>query len=184
MRQLYLLFILVLAACQPSQKIEIVDSETIIEEFPKTWEGKWEGRLKIFNAKGLAQEIYMGLEILPIDTSENHTWTIIYGEGDDQQIRAYELITKDAAIGHYLIDEKNSIILDDYLLGNTLYSRFDVMGSLLTAVYRKEGDKIIFDIIAGSAEPISTTGGEDDIPEVNSFKITNAQRAVLTRKKE
>ena len=46
--------------------------------FPETWEGIWVGELDVYNAKGKAQTLPMELHILPIDSSDNHTFYIIY----------------------------------------------------------------------------------------------------------
>ena len=181
MKNLYVLFFIITVCCFACQPTKVIETKPELP-FPQSWEGMWEGRLEIFNAKGKVQETLMGLEIKPIDSTKTHTWTIIYSEGEKRQVREYELIPKDPAKGHYVIDEKNSIILDDYYYGNTLYSRFDVGGTLLLATYTKEGETIRFEIIAGKTEPISETGGADDIPKVNSYGISVGQRAILKRK--
>lgn len=108
-------------------------------------------------------------------------WHIIYGADVEAGRRAYTLHTRDAAKGHYVIDEHNGIILDAHLLGGTLYSRFVVAGNLLTTMTRKQGNQIIFEIISGKQEPTNITGNIDDIPEVQSFNINVQQRAVLSR---
>ena len=165
--------------CQPTKKLNTDKVEVV--DFPKDWLGEWEGNLEVFNAKGKSMELYMGLNILPIE-NDRYTWTIIYGEGEKRQERKYELMPKDTAKGHYLIDEKNSIILDDFLLGNTLYSRFEVMGNLLLISYRLESETLNFEVVSGNLEPINTTGGQDSIPIVNSYNIFVMQQAILKRK--
>ena len=154
--------------------------------FPASWQGEWAGELEIFNASGKVQSVPMELHILPIDTSENYTWTIIYGEDKATGKRPYELQTIDESKGLYVIDEKNTIALEAYLLNGKLYSRFEVMGSLLLSTQEKVGDQLLFEIISGSMEPASTTGGEkwngEDIPEVNAFPIRVQQKAVLKLK--
>ena len=189
MRYLLCVFVALamMISCQPKQELtksSSIEKETVIDNFPKDWIGTWEGQLKIFSNNKLTQEIFMGLVIEPVvnDSLQAHTWTIIYGEGEGRQERKYELIPKDIEKGHYITDEKNSIFLDDYYLGGALYSRFEVMGNLLTAIYRRDGDVMHFEIISGSSTPITETGGEDDIPKVSSYAIPVAQHAVLYRK--
>ncbi len=76
------------------------------DTFPKSWLGKWSGKLEIHNAKGLAQTIPMQLHLLPTDSTHRFTWTIFYGEDTVAGKRDYELVTLDTAKGLYAIDEK------------------------------------------------------------------------------
>ena len=171
--------------CQPTKSTltQNVNTEDKIYKFPEDWVGEWEGQLNIYNAKGKTMDLYMGLNILPIE-GEKHTFTIIYGEGEKAQERKYEIFPKDTALDHYMVDEKNSIILDDFLLGNTLYSRFEVMDNLLLASYERGNGTITFEVISGSVNPMNETGGLDSIPIVRSYEIGVAQKAVLKRKVE
>lgn len=182
MNKIILLLIVLSCAfwqCQPTKTL--TTNKVALTNFPIDWVGEWEGRLEIFNVKGKSMDLYMGLNILPLE-NDRYTWTIIYGEGEKRQERKYELMPKDTAKGHYLIDEKNSIILDDFLLGNTLYSRFEVMENLLLTSYKLEGEILTFEVISGNLEPINATGGQDSIPVVNSYNVFVMQRAELKRK--
>lgn len=153
--------------------------------FPQIWEGKWAGELAIYNAKGLAQKLPMELHILPIDTSDSYTWTIIYGEDKVAGARPYELKIVDAEKGHYLVDEHNSILLDAFLLGGKLFERFSVMGSMLLATTEVRDEVLYYEIISGSEEALQVTGNkkveEEDIPAVGSFPIIVRQYAELRK---
>ena len=153
--------------------------------FPESWTGKWGGTLEIYNAKGLARELPMQLHILPIDSTNRYSWGIIYGEDVEKGLRDYELMPVDTSMGHYQVDEKNGIILDAFLLGDKLFERFEVMGSLLLTTTELRGDQLHWEIISGSLEPILTTGGGEhegeEIPPVNGYSIVVLQRAVLSR---
>lgn len=156
--------------------------------FPETWEGIWVGELEVYNAKGKAQTLPMELHILPIDSSENHTFYIIYGEDKVAGKRPYELVTIDAEKGLYAVDEKNSIQMEAYLLGNTLVQRFEVMGTMLITINEKIDDNtIIWQIISGSLDPVSATGKEEvdgeEIPEVKAFPIKALQKAILKKQR-
>lgn len=126
----------------------------------------------------------MELHVLPLDSAGQYTWTIIYNDDREAGLRNYTLKTIDAKTGHYLIDERNSILLEAYLIHQTLYSRFEVMDNLLLSAVEKRGDELIYEIIAGSATSVSTSGdiitpAGDTIPPVQSFPIRVLQRAVL-----
>jgi hypothetical protein len=172
-----------------SQNSETKNNLQAIEadSFPQSWLGNWVGDLNIYKENKLVQTLPMELEMLAIDTSDNYIWAIIYGEDKTAGRRSYELEILDAEKGIYRIDEKNTIKLECYLFGNKLYSQFSVNESQLLCTYEKAGDKMIFEIISGSTEPISTTGDktieEEEIPEVKTFPITIRQKAVLIRKK-
>jgi len=155
------------------------------DTFPDNWAGIWQGELDIYNAQGKAQSIPMELHILPIDTSDRYTWTIIYGSGDQAQRRPYELVTIDTATGHFLIDEKNSILIDAYRLGPKLIQRFSVMGNMLVTTNEVRGEEMIFEIFSGKEEAVTTSGDTlhrgEEIPTVQAFPITVYQRAELKR---
>ncbi len=153
--------------------------------FPHTWKGIWKGDLEIHTAKGLAQTVPMELHILPTDSINRFTWSIIYGEDKEAGKRPYELVILDAEKGIYAIDEKNSIQLEAYFIKDKFFSRFEVMGTLLLTSEQLVGEELIFEIIAGKIEPVSITGDEivagDTIPRVKAFPINVMQRAVLKR---
>ena len=155
--------------------------------FPESWEGKWAGMLEVFKNTGKVQELPMQLHILPIDTASasSWTWTIIYGSGDDAVERLYELMVVDEKKGQYLIDEKNTIKLEGYLLGGQFYQWFEVEGSRLLTKTELMDDTLIWEIVVSGNEPVSTTGDAlfkgEEVPPVKAFGVTTLQRAVLKR---
>ena len=70
-------------------------------------------------------------------------------------------------------------------LNGKMYSRFDVMGSLLLSTAEVKEGVMTYEIISGKLEAIRTTGNQtfegEDIPEVNSFPIQVRQVAYLRR---
>jgi hypothetical protein len=164
-------------------EVETVATEKVEKLFPQNWYGKWKGTLVIYNNKGKVQEIAMELHVEPTDSANRCKMTLVYGEGEDVNVRPYDLVTIDAENGHYQTDEKNTIYLDDYYIDGVLYSRFEVMGNLLLSRIEKRGDKLYFEIVSGKLETIATTGNDEanEIPPVNSYKITVSQRAELIK---
>jgi hypothetical protein len=59
----------------------------------------------------------MELRIHPADSINTWTWQIIYGS-ESEDNRPYNLIKKDTSGIHWVIDEKDGIILDQYWVGN------------------------------------------------------------------
>lgn len=152
--------------------------------FPYAWVGAWKGELLISDATGLQQQLPMELHILPLEDS-TFSWTIYYGEDRVAGKRDYRLRPVDRARGVYLIDEQNSIGLESYLIGTTLYSRFEVMGNLLTTMSELRGDTLFYNIISGKMSSVSETGNRvidgDTIPPVKTYPIQIQQRAYLRR---
>lgn len=180
------LFLVFFSACAEKTILTSkVSSPVISEVFPEIWKGKWSGELKIFIGEGLKQSLPMELHILPIDSSEKWSWTIIYGEDKVAGKRDYQLIPKDPAKGIWQVDEQNSILLEAYLFDGKLFERFEVMDNLLTTTTELQGDKLVWEIISGSLSKTTATGntidGTDTIPEVKSYPIRVMQRAVLSR---
>lgn len=163
-------------------------SQATSNDFPQDWEGKWAGELQIFNHAGLAHQLPMELHILPTKDSlkTSWTWTIVYGSGEDADNRQYELLAIDSAQGKYLIDEKNSIKIEGFLIDNQFHQWFEVGGSTLLTTTSKSEDTLVWEIIVSQNTPISKTGDGihqgEEIPLVSTYPVTGLQRAVLTRK--
>jgi hypothetical protein len=168
-------------------KSHIVDfSKKDTLHFPEGWLGNWIGNLEIVSVKGVTQQLPIELEMARTDTPNVFIWAITYGEDKVKGRRDYLLRVKDATKGHYIHDEKNSIYLDAFLIGNRLISDFAVEGTHLTSTYERVDDKMIFDIVFGDEKVLNTSGntieGSDTIPSVKSFKTKGYQRSILIKK--
>ncbi|MCU0353813.1 MAG: hypothetical protein MUD08_08775 [Cytophagales bacterium] len=154
-------------------------------EFPASWQGNWNGELKIHKADKAVQSVSMSLEIKQLD-SVRYAFAIVYGPDREKGLRPYELIVKNAATGEYVIDEKNSIRMEAYLFGEKLVCSFSVGGTRLLSSYEKNGENIVFEVISGPDKAVSTTGGQKtangEIPAVQAFPVAVMQRAVLRRR--
>ena len=152
--------------------------------FPKSFLGHWEGTLEWYQqGKKLPQKVKMQLIIRPADSANTYTWQIIYGDkGEDN--RPYILRPVDTANGHWQIDERNGIILDQYFIGNRFTSAFTVQTTTIVDSYWREGDKLIAEFYGLTAKPVSTSGnGSEDSPKVDSYATKSYQRAIMKRKK-
>ena len=73
--------------------------------FPGSWIGNWKGELQWYKTgKPDPQKVNMELRIMPGDSIGQYTWQIIYGSITEDN-RPYILKAKDAANGHWVIDE-------------------------------------------------------------------------------
>jgi hypothetical protein len=150
-------------------------------DFPENWLGKWEGKLHI-QTSSAENEVDMSLEIIPL-SGNRWQWIIIYGSGNSKIERAYELIADDLNRGLFKLDEKNEIILDMLLSGNSFYSVFSVSPNLIFAEYRLENGKLYFKVISSDITNPNITGSKsENSAVVNSYVIHNTQTAVLEKK--
>ena len=156
--------------------------------FPASWSGIWSGTLDIYHAKGKVQSIPMSLEILPIDTSTQgrYTFGMVY-VSKDEDWRPYELVPVAPEKGLWQVDEKNSIVMESYLIGPKFLCWFVVQGARILCTYEKRGEnEMIFEVCSGKETAVSSTGkgtheGEE-IPEVLTYPMSGFQRGVLFRK--
>jgi hypothetical protein len=156
------------------------------DNFPESWFGNWVGTLDIYNAKGKQQSIPMECIMSATDTAGVYNWSIIYGEDRVKGLRPYLLRTIDAAKGHYVCDEVNTIKMESYLLGNKLFCYFMVEGNVIVSTYEKTADgKMLFEIIFGKDKVVSESGNKvfkgDTIPIVKTYPVVISQRATLTK---
>lgn len=154
-------------------------------QFPKDYLGHWTGELEIYNNEGLTQKLPMELILEPID-SISYTWSLIYGEDKVKGLRAYKLIELNKEIGHFEVDENNSIVLDGYFLGHKFYQQYEVMGNFITLSLERVNKQLNFEIIMCKFDPVRTTGDQiiesDTIPPVQNFGVRISQYAVLKKK--
>jgi hypothetical protein len=150
--------------------------------FPKGWVGNWKGELQWFSGNtSEPKKVNMELHIQPTDSGDNFTWQIIYGKASVDN-RPYLLMPKDTAKGHWVIDENNGIVLDQYWVAGKLSGAFSVQNSTIINNYWMEQGKLYVEFYNISVKPVSTTGkGTDESPSVNSYQIKSYQKAVLQR---
>lgn len=129
----------------------------------------------------------MSLEIHKIDTSKEgrYTFGLAYGS-KEQDWRPYELVPVAAEKGIWKVDEKNSIVMESYLLGPKLLCWFVVQGSRILCAYEKTDERtLVFEVMSGPEKEVSSTGktkqGEEEIPEVKTYPFGVFQRAVLKK---
>jgi hypothetical protein len=183
-----IIIVTIFMSCKSTQVEETpIDYQSIQEEenklFPKSWEGRYLGTLKIFNAgKSKPQEVEMELIIEQVGLDlDKWEWKIIYGENKIKGMREYQLIEKDKNKGEYIIDERNSILLDAQFINGKLFSRFSVMGNLILATYKKEGEYVYFEILSGNAKVKEYTGEKEDATNVGNYNINVSQIAKLKK---
>lgn len=149
--------------------------------FPDDYFGIYKGELEIYTERG-NYEIPMEFQLLPTDSLGRYTYTLVYGAEAERQERPYSLLEIDAAKGEYLVDEHNGILLDSKVIGNKIYSLFEVQGNLLTTFMTFSEDHLLFEITfaARSKARISKVETQEDT-EVISYPISTVQKAKLLK---
>jgi hypothetical protein len=154
------------------------------QSFPQSFVGHWEGDLVWYQTgKKSPQKVRMQLIVQPADTAGQYSWQLIYGE-KSQDIRPYLLKPGDRSKDHWIVDERNGIVLDQYLVGDKFTCAFTVQASTILASYWLEKKKLHVEFYGISSKPLNTTGGTSaEIPPVASYAMKSYQKAVLKRRK-
>lgn len=154
------------------------------QDFPDSWSGRWAGTVEIWSHNTIIDSFPMSVTISPADSSWDYT--LIYDRPGAEQLdqRNYSLISINDSLGHYAIDEHNSIILDSYLFGDCFYSPFSGMNTdLMVRICRMGPMELSYEITSAHEEPIRLSGGEvignDTIISINSYEVFNVMRARL-----
>ena len=151
---------------------------------PPSWDGVWKGTTTLNWASGKTEEAAMELHVSPVAGGPSKSWKVVYVFADRREVREYEIKPAEGAgAGRLIIDEKNGFLIDNYLSGETLYSRFTINGNLVTTRFELRGDALeveltMFDV----SKPRVTrlTGGNF---EVASFSPKYVQRGTLRRQR-
>ncbi|HMT72612.1 MAG TPA: hypothetical protein PKA77_00965 [Chitinophagaceae bacterium] len=153
------------------------------KNFPQSWEGNWKGTLQWYKTgETNPKPVNMELRIHRAD-SAGWTWQLIYGS-ETEDNRPYNLLPRDTAGIHWVIDERNGIVLDQFWAGNKFCGAFTVMNSTILNNYWMEKGKLHVEFFTIGAKPLATTGlGTDESPAVQSYRVGGYQKAVLTRDK-
>ncbi len=187
---LFVLLLLVNNLFAQSKKSLPLNSPPHPERSRRGWEmegaflGQWKGTLQWMVAGKPTKEFAMKLIIQPADTAGQYTWQIIYGDSGKVDNRPYLLKPVDIAKGHWVVDERDGIVLDSYLHGNSFHGAFTVMGNTIVDSYTVNGDEMRVEFISIKLDQKNTSGkGTDETPFVDSYKIMGYQVGVLKRVK-
>ena len=147
------------------------------DSFPENAIGVYKGTLVIDSPKG-KQEIDMEFHMRRTDSLHRFDYVLIY----DGKPRNYTLIIKNKKKGICEVDENNGIILPSRFSGTTLYSFFEVQGSLLSSRLDFSKDQMVFEILFSATKNKTASGGTSkEIPEVVGYPITVVQKAILKK---
>lgn len=174
----YLVFLLMIVSCATAQEIKIENDSL---QFPEDFFGIYKGDLNMTTSKG-ERTIQMEFHLNKTDSIGKYQYMLVYIVDGNRQERKYNLITKDATKGEYIVDENNGILLDAKLIDNTIYSMFEVNESIITTTERFYKDAMDFEITFTDTKQKVISGTNDEEPtEVISYPITGRQKAYLIK---
>ena len=191
-----LIALLILPACQaptvapPLQRNgaataarQAVAVRQLLEEDVKTegigaWQGNWRGTCSLKAAGGNDMQSPFEMEFgLQPGSNGNWDWTTVYHLPQGKQTRAYTL--KQEAHGHYVVDENNGILLDQFLIEDGFSSLFTVNGRVLHVDYQHRGNHIEVKMDMYSLQNPRRSGSSQN--PVSSFSMRSRQACKLYR---
>lgn len=158
--------------------VNIAIAQTGNSLLPQEWLGKWKGELKIVTFKG-EKTIPMQLTIQPLAAENRWKWFVEYSEGKDKMEKQYELYYKEK--GKYVLDEKDSVLIEMSLLDNTIYSSFTTQKVMLFSYYSLRDSKLYFEVISSNMKEPTKSKSDTEKTEVESYPVYAIQKGVLTK---
>lgn len=176
MREIKVVYLLCLSLL--SSTIGVAQSQS----FPASIAGKWKGTMQWIVSGKAAKTFSMQLRIHNTDSAGCYTWQIIYGD-DEKDNRPYLLKPVDTAKGHWLIDERNGILLDGFVHGNAFHGAFTVQGNTIVDNYVLLPDgRLQVEFFSLKLDEKRKSGnGTEDSPEVSSYPIRSYQTGILNK---
>lgn len=136
--------------------------------------GNWSGTMYLYNHGQLRDSVAVTHVVAATANPQEWTWRTDYLSDKMPMTKDYLLRLRDPAKGIYEVDERDGIVLYEYLFADKIYSVFETQGVLLTSTYELRGKELIFEVTSG--KKISTDS------EVISYTVEHLQRVVLTQK--
>jgi hypothetical protein len=150
---------------------------------PDDWHGTWAGKLTVHTGSAKPFERTVELHIAPIKGSKTLTWRMVSSFKDKLTTRNYELVPNPKQPGLFQIDEKNGILLDARLMGNTLYCYFKDNDQLTNVKYERRGDSLFIEMASVSLkDPLVSDLRREGI-RIESYQLRSVQVGELRRKK-
>lgn len=109
---------------------------------PQSFVGSWDGFCTVSPAETGSPGFQAKLDIKALAGRPGYTWTLDYVLSHlSKDARNYELLpAPDTDTSHFVMDEKTGLMLDSYLVGQTLYSAYYISGKLYDTTYELAAD--------------------------------------------
>jgi hypothetical protein len=143
-------------------------------QLPRKWIGNWSGTMHLFSHGELVDSVAVSFVVRPLSQNSSYTWKMEFNFATMRTVQDYTLHVRDAAKGLFVIDEGSGIELACSLVGDKMYSLFEVQNTMFSVCYELKGDELIFEVTSGNQDP--PTGGG-----VTTYSAKNLQRVVFRR---
>ena len=176
MRKLFLLL-----TCLFFLKDEI-KSQDAPPGFPQRFLGHWKGKISWVVAGKPTRQFSMQLKVRERgDSAGLYEWHISYGDSASDE-RPYLLKPADISKGHWVIDEANGIVLDEYVFDNCLQGSFTVTNNTIINNYCVENGKMKVEFFTIKLGDKNTTGkGTEAAPFVDNYRIAGYRHGILEK---
>ena len=89
----------------------------------------------------------------------------------------YQLVWNDSlpTENHFILDEKDGILIDEVLMNNTFYGQYSVVGNDFSTVLRKEKDHLYYEIVCSSPDAGIKSQSTELDEDGEAFKVNSSQ---------
>ena len=159
---------------------------------PSGWIGEYSGIMTLTNSGSAPFTVHIDFTFMEIKKDSVWTYTMCYNSDRfGEMTKDYRILkAADADPSHFLMDEQNGIMMDLTFMINGFYEFFEIEGiegSLFSAVLKRQGDDLFFEIFGSSNLPERTShlDASEDSPamDVLSYRPTFAQSVLLKKKR-
>lgn len=134
--------ILLTSASAAAAPAAVAPNAVTSKTLPQGFVGTWDGFCTVIPAETGSNGFQAKLIIKALNGRPGYTWSIDYVLSRlSNDARSYELLpAPDTDATHFLMDEKTGLMLDSYVVGQTLYSAYYINGKLYDTSYELAPD--------------------------------------------
>ena len=118
--------------------------------------GVWRSQMSIHQWGIKVDSVDLEFTVAATGTSGVWVWKTQYLSGKYPILKDYLLRLKDASTNQYNIDEGDDLMLDFHIIGDKMYSIFQIIGNVLNLIYETTNDKFIFEVTMSIKRPKAT----------------------------
>ncbi len=146
---------------------------------PDEWAGAWVGTCMSDNYNTDNPTVPYEIKIkIGVNDATTLAWTIQY---PPEVERRYQLQLQSDLAGHYILDEKNGILIDQFYSANVLRELYVVNGRIFSGSTSKAGDAMTMEHTSYWANPLHRTSLPDGSFPVSSYALRDHTVCKLTK---
>lgn len=156
------------------------------QSFPKEWIGKYSGVMDLYNGEA-HRTVAVSFEMKEITKDTSWTYLMIFSENGKETIRKDYLLKRKGTGWVFELDEKDGIVIETRLMGETFYDFFESYGMFFASRLSKGKGGLEFEIFGGTKSDVRVTSsgaGTEDYTEVYSYPPSFSQRVLLKKTKK